>query len=280
MKQSSGPRALVLFGSASDAAYVDPIMAALTKAGFNPYLEYVSAHRNPARLEEVLKTVSADVIVAGAGLAAHLPGVVASKVQKPVIGVPVDVNFGGMDALMSIVQMPPGIPVLTLPMTEPKGMAKFIESTCKRMTALASHQNTLSVRFVGDKKTLTSDLTKKARAILDAAKVSWTVDSNPERGCVNIVAIADGKFPAKTKLSNDMMALIVPVYKPTKVKKTASAVELLKNMKAAKASGLWCGANNFVNAVCGALQLIAMSQSADSKFDSVLIQVKKGEFRG
>ena len=74
-------------------------------------LQIISAHRNPEKLDEYLKTVDALIFIAVAGLSAALPGVIASKTNKPVIGVPVSVKLGGLDALLSIVQMPPGVPV-------------------------------------------------------------------------------------------------------------------------------------------------------------------------
>ena len=77
----------------------------------------LSAHRVPEKLEEVLAELEGQglqVIIAGAGLAAHLPGVIASKTVLPVIGVPLDAKLGGLDALYSIVQMPKSIPVATV----------------------------------------------------------------------------------------------------------------------------------------------------------------------
>ena len=82
------------------------------------YKAYIlSAHRVPEKLTETLKEIEEDgceVIIAGAGLAAHLPGVIASQTTLPVIGVPVKAALEGMDALLSIVQMPKGIPVATV----------------------------------------------------------------------------------------------------------------------------------------------------------------------
>jgi len=77
-----------------------------------PYeLKIISAHRDPDKLDEYLKTCQSLVYIAVAGLSAALPGVIASKTEKPVIGVPVSAKLGGLDALLSIVQMPPRVPV-------------------------------------------------------------------------------------------------------------------------------------------------------------------------
>ncbi|MGL5414640.1 MAG: 5-(carboxyamino)imidazole ribonucleotide mutase, partial [Clostridium sp.] len=77
----------------------------------------LSAHRVPEKLEETVKKIEKEgyeVIIAGAGLAAHLPGVIASQTVLPVIGVPVKAAIGGIDSLLSIVQMPKSIPVATV----------------------------------------------------------------------------------------------------------------------------------------------------------------------
>ncbi|MBN1340374.1 MAG: 5-(carboxyamino)imidazole ribonucleotide mutase, partial [Bacteroidales bacterium] len=77
----------------------------------------LSAHRTPEKVEEFAKSAmqrGIRVIIAAAGMSAHLPGVIAAMTPLPVIGVPVKVSFDGLDALLSIVQMPPGIPVATV----------------------------------------------------------------------------------------------------------------------------------------------------------------------
>lgn len=77
----------------------------------------LSAHRTPAEVEKFAKNASTkgiQVIIAAAGMAAHLPGVIASMTSVPVIGVPIKSSFDGLDALLAIVQMPPGIPVATV----------------------------------------------------------------------------------------------------------------------------------------------------------------------
>jgi 5-(carboxyamino)imidazole ribonucleotide mutase len=83
----------------------------LEEKGIEFDLQVISAHRDPDRLNEYIKTSKSEVFIAIAGLAAALPGVIASKTKKPVIGVPVNARLGGLDALLSIVQMPKGVPV-------------------------------------------------------------------------------------------------------------------------------------------------------------------------
>ena len=101
----------VISGSKSDQAIVDRITERLAKGGASFEHRILSAHRNPRELEEYISETDARVFIGVAGLSAALPGVIASKTARPVIGVPVSAKLGGLDALLSIVQMPPGVPV-------------------------------------------------------------------------------------------------------------------------------------------------------------------------
>jgi 5-(carboxyamino)imidazole ribonucleotide mutase len=108
----------IIMGSDSDWPVMEEAAKALESFGINFTAEVVSAHRMPEEMVDFAKTAAAKgykVIIAGAGGAAHLPGMVASLTTLPVIGVPVSLkNLEGMDSLLSIVQMPAGIPVATV----------------------------------------------------------------------------------------------------------------------------------------------------------------------
>ncbi|MEM1553509.1 MAG: 5-(carboxyamino)imidazole ribonucleotide mutase [Thermoproteota archaeon] len=104
----------VVIGSKSDEELGKNIVSLLESFGIECDYRILSAHRNPEELDEFVKNSDAEVFIAVAGLSAALPGVIASKTVKPVIGVPKEVKLGGLDALLSIVQMPPGIPVATV----------------------------------------------------------------------------------------------------------------------------------------------------------------------
>ena len=117
----------IIMGSTSDWNVMQEACAVLDEFGIPYEKEVVSAHRTPDRMFEYAETARArglEVIIAGAGGAAHLPGMTAAKTTLPVIGVPVkSSNLSGLDSLLSIVQMPAGIPVATVAINQAKNAA-------------------------------------------------------------------------------------------------------------------------------------------------------------
>ncbi len=105
----------VLMGSKSDQSLMQPSLDMLMEFGINHEVSVISAHRNPQKIHEYATSARSrglQVIIAGAGAAAHLPGVIASWTTLPVIGVPLPTSdLKGLDSLFSITQMPGGIPV-------------------------------------------------------------------------------------------------------------------------------------------------------------------------
>jgi 5-(carboxyamino)imidazole ribonucleotide mutase len=102
----------ILSGSASDASIVQKVAEVLNEHGVSWEARVISAHREPDVLDAYIRGCPCKVFIAVAGLSAALPGVVASRTTRPVIGVPVSGKLmGGLDALLSIVQMPRGVPV-------------------------------------------------------------------------------------------------------------------------------------------------------------------------
>jgi phosphoribosylamine--glycine ligase len=114
---------LILMGSDSDAAVMSAARDVLTEFGISSRMTVASAHRSPARVLRLVEEAVRDgvrVFIVGAGAAAHLAGVVAAHTTRPVIGVPIDSSaLNGLDALLSTVQMPPGVPVATVAIGKP-----------------------------------------------------------------------------------------------------------------------------------------------------------------
>lgn len=111
------PLVSIIMGSTSDYPVMEKAAKFLDEMDIPFELNALSAHRTPDAVENFAKNAKARnirVIIAAAGMAAHLPGVIASMTTIPVIGVPIKATLDGMDALLAIVQMPPGIPVATV----------------------------------------------------------------------------------------------------------------------------------------------------------------------
>lgn len=112
------PMVALLMGSKSDLQKVTPAEETLAEMGVRVKTAVISAHRQPEKLREFVRSAlseGVEVFIAAAGKAAHLPGVVASLTPLPVIGLPISSpDLGGLDALLSMVQMPCGVPVATV----------------------------------------------------------------------------------------------------------------------------------------------------------------------
>ena len=111
------PQVSIIMGSTSDLPVMEKAAQVLDEMGVFFEMNALSAHRTPAEVEQFAREAEGRgvrVIIAGAGMAAALPGVIAANTTLPVIGVPIKGMLDGLDALLSIVQMPPGIPVATV----------------------------------------------------------------------------------------------------------------------------------------------------------------------
>ncbi len=111
------PLVSIIMGSTSDLPIMEKAAKLLDECEIPFEMLALSAHRTPAEVEEFAKNAQSRgirVIIAAAGMAAHLPGVIAAQTTLPVIGVPIKSGMEGIDALLAIVQMPPGIPVATV----------------------------------------------------------------------------------------------------------------------------------------------------------------------
>lgn len=111
------PKVSIIMGSTSDLPVMKKAAEFFDELEIPFEIHALSAHRTPAEVEKFAKGAKdrgVQVIIAAAGMAAHLPGVIASLTTLPVIGVPINASLDGLDALLAIVQMPPGIPVATV----------------------------------------------------------------------------------------------------------------------------------------------------------------------
>ena len=160
MSQASQKKIAICMGSQSDWRTMQDAASMLNDLGATHEVKIVSAHRTPARLTEFAKTAHESgfaVIIAGAGGAAHLPGMIAAHTHLPVLGVPVEsAALKGMDSLLSIVQMPAGVPVGTLAIGQPG--AKNASLLAVQILALSDPQ--LAIRIKEWRATQTANVSE------------------------------------------------------------------------------------------------------------------------
>ena len=144
-------------GSDSDMPVMSKAAAILDKLGVEYEMKIISAHREPDVFFEYAKSAEEKgfkVIIAGAGMAAHLPGVIAASTPLPVIGVPIKSSLDGMDALLAIVQMPPGIPVATV------GINGALNAAILAVQMLSLEDKELETKFIAYKEGLKKKIVK------------------------------------------------------------------------------------------------------------------------
>ena len=166
------PVVSIIMGSTSDLPVMEKAAAFLNEMEIPFEMLALSAHRTPEAVEQFAKEAQkrgVKVIIAAAGMAAHLCGVIASMTAIPVIGVPVNASLDGMDALLSIVQMPPGIPVATV------GINGSLNSAILAMQMLAIHDDNLKNKLASYTENLKSKIIK---ANDDLKKVSFQFKTN------------------------------------------------------------------------------------------------------
>ena len=151
------PLVSVIMGSTSDLPIMEKALKFLDEMGIPFEVNTLSAHRTPVEVENFARGAKGrgiKVIIAAAGMAAHLPGVIAAMTPLPVIGVPIKSTIEGLDALLAIVQMPPGIPVATV------GINGALNGAILAMQILALSDAGISARFEEYKHNLGQKIAK------------------------------------------------------------------------------------------------------------------------
>jgi len=159
----------IIMGSTSDLPVMEKAAKFLDEMEIPFEINALSAHRTPEAVTEFAvnaKTRGIKVIIAAAGMAAHLPGVIAAQTPLPVIGVPIKSSFDGMDALLAIVQMPPGIPVATV------GVNAALNSAILAVQMLSLIDTAIEAKFINYKDGLKDKITK-ANAELKEVKFKF-----------------------------------------------------------------------------------------------------------
>ena len=157
----------IIMGSTSDLPVMEKAARLLEDLQVPFEIQALSAHRTPAEVEEFACTAAdrgVDVIIAAAGMAAALPGVIAANTTLPVIGVPIKGMLDGLDALLSIVQMPPGIPVATV------GVNGALNAALLAVQMVALRDAELAQRFAAYKAGLKDKIVKANEALAEEKK--------------------------------------------------------------------------------------------------------------
>ena len=159
-------------GSTSDLPVMEKAAALLDEFEIPFEMNALSAHRTPREVEQFASNAHKNgiqVIIAAAGMAAHLPGVIASMTTIPVIGVPINASLDGMDALLAIVQMPPGIPVATV------GINGALNAGILAVQMLAIGDNDLQIKLIQYKENLKKKIVEANEQL---AKVTYKFKTN------------------------------------------------------------------------------------------------------
>lgn len=161
----------VIMGSDSDFEIMKKCMETLAGFGVEFEVSVISAHRTPEKLTQYMDSIEnrgIEVIIAGAGKAAHLPGVIAAQTTLPVIGIPIKSStLDGMDSLLSIVQMPSGIPVATVAINGSENAALLA------IQILALKYEDLRKKLIDYKENMKRQIEEKDKKIKREAELLW-----------------------------------------------------------------------------------------------------------
>lgn len=165
MKELTGARVLILMGSKNDWPHMKGCSQTLDELGVKHAVWIASAHRTPDLVESLVaksETAGVKVFIAAAGMAAHLAGAVAARTVRPVIGVPLASSpLQGLDALLSTVQMPPGLPVMTVSLDKPG--AKNAAIVAAQILAVADEE--LHRRLAAYRRKMADDVESQNQAL-------------------------------------------------------------------------------------------------------------------
>lgn len=271
-------KVLVMFGSKSDANIYEPLKKRLESDGHAVDFRMISVHRSPDLLDRELKGIDAQVVVAGAGLAAHLPGVLASKLLLPVFGIPCAAAMGGVDALFSIMQMPFGIPVLAVAPDHYDTVADTILSW-KKLDLRYKFEGFNIICDKGKRSAAhMATILGRAQRIAEKTNLEINLLDCPQGDAVNICLVdIDLKNPDAPPLYGvpapgaAEVRIHVPVLSEHDYRDPNAAIAVAKKIISTY-GGPWVGVNRVGNAMLAALQLA----NAGGGFNAFLTNAKKG----
>ena len=232
-------KGLVLFGSQNDKIYFEELLTKLRPV-CDITFEVLSAHRDHEKLRELCKVIDANFVVAGAGLSAALPGVIASQSKVPVFGLPLANCFGGLDAFLSSLQTPRGIPVATCAPNNDHAIVNFLESMRDKKW---SEEKTVNVYVdpIVEPYEYVDRALKVLNEIAESEKINLTIGHNYNPESWNILLVHQEK-----EIVMKPNCLHVPMMDKQAVDNPSRSLTLMGH---AEKGGLWFGVNNVTNAI-------------------------------
>jgi len=242
-------KVLVVFGSKSDEKVFSKLALKLKEENIDFELKIISAHRNLKELEKRILLNDFDVVLAGAGLSAALPGVISALTVKPVFGLPLNSAYSGLDSLLSIHQMPSGIPVIALGVENFEEFIYFLKkiNSIEKIVLIKRKSSALHNNV----------LLKAINTLKQLNKKTEIIDKKTIKQLNNAIAIELIELKEKDcfKKLNEIIKFHkkknnIPLFVP--IIEKSSAIDAIKLLKLTK-KGLWFGLNNSKNAVLAAL---------------------------
>lgn len=267
-------KALSLFGSKSDKPIFEDLQEQMKEAQIDYHFDVISAHRNPDKLLDLMKNCDFDFVIAGAGLAAHLPGVMASHSYRPTFGIPVDSQFSGFDAFFSIVQMPFGIPVLSSMPNEVTSIISLVKSF-KNQEGPLSKVNIV----VRDTDSDSPEILKEVKRVKELAKsfsMDITVSNAAAEKAFNLVTVSLGKSTViKNEDSKKQGPCIHTGFINAQDLKSGKALLKYVDLQDELKDAVFSGTNNLRNAFLSAVEFM----NNNNDYTQTLIDIRQGKIR-
>lgn len=271
-------KVLVVFGSKSDANIYEPLKSRLLADGHEVDFRMISVHRSPELLDREMASLKADAVVAGAGLAAHLPGILASKLLTPVLGIPCTAALGGMDALFAMLQMPFGIPAMVTAPDQYNAACDFLRRWSRMDLRFAP--DVLNLVVDRHKRSLphVAEILERARKMTEKRSVELQIVDRPVENAINVCLVdivpTDPDCPLPyppLERDSDELRVYVPVLNPDAYREALSALLVMRRIRSVP-DGIWVGVNQVGNGLLAALQLA----NVEGRNSAFLTNAKKG----
>jgi len=244
----------VVFGSKSDETIYQHLLEKFKKAGISYEFKVLSAHKTPKEVKSALNDTNASIFVAGAGLSAALPGFLAAEKVKPVIGIPCYGAFSGVDAFLSVSQMPPDVPVISV------GVGK----TSKVVRLVSNYLHGFNKIVLVRKKTAEEKkYYDKCKVFMLENKIPFTVENSSIKPSHSRVFIEFTKLGKKIKKNRNAIIRVL-------VKENSNKKDSLKFFDSLQSS-YSVGLNNYKNAAIAALELVNLN----TLHDELLVSLRK-----